>query len=280
MMKIKIICLFLLVFPGVVSAWNFDAHHLIAEIAYQNLQPKVRKRVLKHVYTLAKFYPYTGFAKSASWADRIRFHDVDAFSQWHFIDTPFMHDGLKAPSVEKQNIVWAINQAEQVLKSRQSNSFEKALFLRFYIHLVGDIHQPLHCVSYYSKRFPRGDRGGNLYSVNYQGYQSNLHVIWDRGGGLLEDNITHKRGRYWNSIKKLAKRLQKKHPQQGFERELATEPSHWANESYDLARDKAYQVDVKSTLSEAYLKQVQEVSAKQITLAGYRLAYRLNQIFA
>lgn len=278
MKNIKIF-IFCLLIPCCSWAWNFDTHHVIAEIAYQNLTPKAKRQSLRYIYYLSKYYPASGFAKAGSWADRLRFHDINAFMSWHFIDKPIVRDGVKGHEPSPQNIVWAIHQAEDVLKSTNANKLEKGLFLRFLIHFIADIHQPLHCSTLYSDKFPDGDRGGNLYEVYHDGYRTNLHTVWDRGGNLFDKTITHKRGQYWKSVRRAAKSLQRRFPRRKWVNEIEqTNPEHWANESHDLAEFNAYSVKFGATLPETYLKTVQTISAKQITLAGYRLAYHLNQI--
>lgn len=54
------------------------------------------------------------------------------------------------------------------------------MLFRFLVHLVGDIHQPLHTVSLWDNQFPKGDQGGNLFAISFQNI-SNLHALWDSG---------------------------------------------------------------------------------------------------
>jgi hypothetical protein len=66
---------------------------------------------------------------------------------------------------------------------------EKALFARYLVHLVGDIHQPLHSVSLYNTTFPSGDRGGNsLKIIILNGTSQNLHSYWDAGAFLIQND--------------------------------------------------------------------------------------------
>jgi len=57
--------------------------------------------------------------------------------------------------------------------------------LRFVLHIIGDVQQPLHCTNYFSSEFPEGDKGGNLYNVTYNGSIYNWHYLWD--SFFLED---------------------------------------------------------------------------------------------
>ena len=63
----------------------------------------------------------------------------------------------------------------------------KSIALRLYIHIVGDLHQPLHSASVYSYQFPDGDLGGNLFSIKYKDYPQ-LHRLWDAGCDLYRDD--------------------------------------------------------------------------------------------
>lgn len=81
-------------------------------------------------------------------------------------------------------------QARTILKNNLKNlTAERALFARYLVHLVGDIHQPLHSVSLFNHTFPNGDRGGNLLKLKIlNGTTENLHSFWDAGAFRLQNN--------------------------------------------------------------------------------------------
>ncbi len=64
-------------------------------------------------------------------------------------------------------------------------TFERSFMLKFLLHVVGDIHQPLHSASRITREQLRGDRGGNSFLIKYSGEISNLHSLWDSGMGKL-----------------------------------------------------------------------------------------------
>lgn len=69
------------------------------------------------------------------------------------------------------------------------NTAERALFARYVVHLVGDIHQPLHSVALFNETYPKGDVGGNLEKVILiNGSTSNFHSYWDAGAYLLQND--------------------------------------------------------------------------------------------
>jgi len=134
---------------------------------------------------------------------------------------------------------------------------------------VGDIHQPLHTSSLFSDRFPKGDRGGNLFWVKAKGTVK-LHSYWD---GML--------GRSTKVINVLneAKLIKKTHEKNNLSTEL--DPVSWSKESFKLAREMVYlngelkgSADKENALPvpENYGKESKKVGEQQVALAGYRLA--------
>lgn len=83
--------------------------------------------------------------------------------------------------------------ASKVLKKNTlKNTAERALFARLVVHLVGDIHQPLHSVALFNKTYPKGDFGGNSEKVILtNGSTSNFHSYWDAGAYLLQNDSWH-----------------------------------------------------------------------------------------
>jgi hypothetical protein len=81
-------------------------------------------------------------------------------------------------------------QARSALKANILNlTAERALFARYLVHLVGDIHQPLHSVALYNHTYPKGDAGGNLLKLKLlNGTISNFHSFWDSGAFRLQND--------------------------------------------------------------------------------------------
>lgn len=252
---------------------------------------------------------YRRFLWGAVWPDRLRAHDVHAFDHWHYRDQPISapdRDGsgsqssddtdlLRTVLTPNQNIVWALVQAEAVLASPRATAREKAVFLRFFTHLVGDVHQPLHCASWVNTHYPHGDKGGTLFPVKSR-WARRLHAFWDRGGGLLIWPRPSRHGMKTSGhasspqqVVKLAKRIEAQYPWSQWLTQKADPqqtPRDWATQSHDLARDVAYHffsyahVRMQSPqgypLSLRYQQRTQAVVMRQLAFAGYRLAYWLN----
>lgn len=142
--------------------------------------------------------------------------------------------------------VAVINQARKVITTNMDrNSAERALFARYVVHLVGDIHQPLHSVALFNNTYPAGDLGGNAHKVILtNGSISNFHSYWDAGAYLLQNdtwfivrpmnmqNLTALKNvaddminRYGPEIKGLADNI---------------DPVAWAQESLKIAQNTTY----------------------------------------
>lgn len=130
-----------------------------------------------------------GFIESACWADDLIDYGHSKFTfNWHFIDRPYNADGfLQIPLPHAENGVYALEQAVYTLKSFNYTvaPYETSTMLRYLIHIVGDLHQPLHSMSRYTEKYPNGDEGGNLVPINYLYGIDNLHKLWDSAVGLF-----------------------------------------------------------------------------------------------
>jgi hypothetical protein len=266
------------------QAWNVNGHLLVADIAYENLTPTAKVAVDQLTQKFQQGYPtYNTYELGSYWPDDLRASGVNAFSSWHFIDRPFIK-GIKGTkgsgprNYAKENVVWAIMQSEDTLQSAQAAPMSKAIFLMFLTHFVADIHQPMHCITLYNKQFPKGDKGGTLYTIQSP-IANNLHELWDKGGDFFYQN-RHSTALSMQGIPALAKKIQTDYPTGFFgDKVNDLDPKHWSYESYDLAKESAYQVSYKGVPSSAYIAKMQQISEQQVALAGYRLAKVLNQIF-
>lgn len=195
--------------------WNNLGHKTVAEIAWQQLEPAQRKSI---VDTLRRHPAFdTDFAKkmednaltgdksiedhwifqhAATWPDIVRKTKNDR-PEWHYIDLPQYLDpsdqaafanrlpvnvSTEYPArtpLEKMNVVQAIAFCQAMIKGKAGPDV-KAQAYCWLFHLVGDIHQPLHCTALFSVgHFPKGDKGGNEILTTKS---KNLHSLWD---GLL-----------------------------------------------------------------------------------------------
>ena len=181
-----VVMLTLAVLSPPASAWNIPGHMLSAAIAYQVLQQESPQTIDKAKAVLEKHHSYANqwqarlqdvslvdrdmvlFMQAARWADDIRSNDKQQHrALWHYINWPFKPDG-QPPSVQTRepeavNILTAMAENERVVKN--DNPERKAIALAWLLHLVDDIHQPLHTVQLFTSEYPKGDRGGNEICV-------------------------------------------------------------------------------------------------------------------
>lgn len=258
-------------------AWDRIGHQLIAQIALNNMHPQAKYRAIALMDVLRPQYGYTSFVKVATWADDIRRHNVEAFTPWHYINKAFSPDETPLPVLQKQNVVWAIVQAENVLQSVNANRLEKGLFFRFLVHFVGDVHQPLHAATRVTANLPQGDAGGNLYPIRYHKIK-NLHKLWDRGVGLFTAQYRYPL-KSWQ-INKLAQQIERRYPISRVRAQAKDlNPNHWAKESFFYAKKHVYTTAPHKKPSAEYIKKSRDLVMQRIALAGYRLAAVLNFIF-
>lgn len=269
---------FLCLFCAEARAWNDEGHRVVAQIAFDQLSPIAKSHISSILLPDSKKrYLLREFLLAATWPDYIKRNNVHLYDEWHYINLPFSEDGSRLPLVNTPNVVWAIQKSEKVLASPQSSLAEKQLYLKFLIHFMGDIHQPLHCASRISHAFPNGDQGGNLFLIKHK-EANNLHYYWDDAAGLFHHYVS---GHISNrDIHYIAFQLENDYPANHFETAtLQKSPTQIAQESFDLAKQYAYQTSPDARLKPQYQENAQVISEKQLVLAGYRLGFILNQIY-
>lgn len=282
-----------------VFAWGPAGHMAVAILAYRQLPPPLQQRctaILAAHPNLAKWQEkqvndtpadaamYT-FAKASTWPDEIRRgnspYDHPA---WHYIDYPLTPPAFPfvAGLDPEDNILVGLDQSAKTLRDPAANPEQKAAALSWIIHLVGDIHQPLHAAELVTPTYPlpEGDRGGNKLFVSVGGNAINLHAFWDRLPGQAFSPPF---------AANIASRLEKQFPPASLpELTKPSDATAWSLESRTLAIDKAYlhgklvgsadQKILPPPLPPDYLKDSKEVADRQLALAGYRLAKLLEQI--
>jgi hypothetical protein len=262
---------------GKAGAWGPQGHVIVATLAEQRLTPKARAtvRALLDDRSMTE-------SRLANWADYIKRNrgyrrTYPNNDRWHYVDIPFDAAGFDRDRVghKGDNVIDAIDRCRRVLLDRKAEAGRRKEALLFLIHLVGDLHQPLHCAD------RNNDRGGNLLAVTYPGDdrpRRSLHLIWDlnlveEGLGALETaeyvrrlttTITAAQAKAWGKGK----------------------AADWAWESHQLAVRCAYRdaagKELPRTgvvaLDKDYVKKNSAVVQEQLKKAGVRLARVLNEI--
>ena len=182
---------------------------------------------------------------------------------------------------EPDNIVKALEDNVNILKT-STDKDAQAQALRFIIHFVGDIHQPLHCATQVSSANPQGDRGGNSVSIMVAGKQTNLHSYWDGGIGSFPKTGPNFAPPPLSQIPGAAATAMRGNSATNPKVKL-NDPfnfSAWADESFALAKSTAYP-GMKNgvTPSAAYNTKALKVVRQRVAWGGYRLAALLNAVW-
>jgi len=290
-------------------AWDDVGHMTVASIAWRRLSPAARARAVALLRAappdagLAQLRPNSGgpeardralFARAATWPDLVKDRRDMArvrrynHSSWHYVNQYWRTDATgNAVAVperqpEPDNAAERIAALAAALRDARRPDAERAVDLAWLLHLVGDLHQPLHASSRVTAQSPKGDRGGNDVRVG----STTLHALWDnaldrspgrqpgrRGGRPQGEDAKLARAETW------AAQLPASYPDARWAAWIAdTVPMRWAAESLILAQRDVYPGVVDSMpITPAYQAQVRRVSDPQVTLAGYRLAALLER---
>lgn len=155
-----------MMFSMTTQAWGPIGHRVVGQIAFEHLNPKTKKEI-------TKILENERLSMVSTWPDFIRSDRAwDKAVTWHYVTIP---DGQTYAQIEKEksgDIVEAIERFKDELKSKKVNLEQKKIALKFLVHLVGDIHQPLHVGK-------PGDKGGNDVKVKWFKEETNLHHVWD-----------------------------------------------------------------------------------------------------
>jgi hypothetical protein len=269
--------------PARAAAFGRDGHAVIGKIADKNLSDKARAAITE----LLAEHEYKSLAdeRLPNWADAIRSSGMfrtkyPDMSMWHYIDVdvdvPF--DRLKISDYTRDGkcALDALKHFQTVLKDPAQPIQDRREALFFIAHIVGDLHQPLHCAE------RNNDEGGNLVKVQLPGdtdRAGNLHAVWDTPmvkkamGGLTVDDFVTRRMAALTAEKR-----------QEYQKGTLED---WILEGNKLAREKVYvdkgeklPADGKPvTLSDAYMREGAEIIDGQLVKGGVRLAQFLNDTF-
>jgi len=238
---------------------------------------------------LANLYPNSPeFVSAACWADDLKSMHEYLEVNMHYINLPVIAPGYtgQIPTVDATNAPWAIGEANGTVSSKQANDLDKARMLRFIIHFVGDIHQPLHSVNYFSSQFPGGDQGGNLWKINDPKYHMpQLHELWDSGIGVWSNDPTRPLNTSaFNMLDSIADEVIKEFPHTDpaiVPLIKETKTMQWANESFAIAQSFVYTApQAPSPIPDGYYTPAQTTCRRQVALGGYRLALLIETIFS
>ena len=260
----------LLAAMNLAFAWGPSGHSIIAEIAQRRLAPMT----LQHVADLLG--SGASLASIASWADDERVRDATT-TRWHFVDIPRMapsYDAARDCALDPADgdcIIAAINRQLDIVACPSLPLEPRQRALKFLVHFVGDLHQPLHAI---------GEEGGNdvkVTIVTQEGvngnvpFNTNLHAVWDV---TLIDKTVWSGGSY---VERLENSWLKTADANSVTYGTTVD---WANESHQPAINIMRSVPANGVLDDDYRRENLPVLDAQLGRAGLRLAKTLNDAFA
>lgn len=238
-----------------VMAWGQTGHRAIAQVAMNHLDKKAKKE-------LFKIMGHESLVEASTWMDDIKSDSSWDFARtWHYVTIPDGETYQTAAKEERGDAVEAIERMKQIIKDESKSRKERRDAVAMLVHLVGDIHQPLHVGN-------GTDKGGNDVKIKWFYDRSNLHRIWD------SEMIDSKQFSY----SELAKLVDHPH-----EVELDnidnTDINIWIKEAMDL-RPQVYDLTNEEYLSYEYMYKNWDTVKERIEKAGRRLAAVLNEVLA
>ena len=237
--------------------WGQKGHDVVAYIAECNLQPEVYQKVVDRLGGHSLVY-YANWLDNASYSDRYRYTKT-----WHYanVDEGYTYDTM--PKNEKGDVVTAINGIVAELKSGKLSAEQEGIRLRMLIHLVGDIHCPMHAGRL-------SDRGGNGVIVKFFGKDTKLHSLWDTA--LVESAHKWSYTEWEQQINRYCTPKCKAEIAKG-------EPKDWLKESHALATEIYKATPEKGKVSYDYIAYYAPVIEQRLLAGGLRLAMILNEIY-
>lgn len=239
-----------------MSAYDAVGHRIVADIAYDNLTDKARAQVDK---VLGK----RGIVYESTWADEVRSDNKYAYSyQWHYQDldanmtTADIQKLLNNPKAEGEHLFFAID----TLTTRLKKDRNDAEALKFLVHFVADLHQPMHMGR-------KDDKGGNKVDFNWFGKKTNLHAVWD--GMLIESEKM--------SYSEFSHYLQDKFEPRKAEIKKCTELQ--SIEAGYAAQNAIYKYDMTDTSNYHYVYHFAGIRDEMLYRGGIQLANMLNAIY-
>ena len=267
---------------GQANAWGDLGHKVTALIAYRHLTPRARTTLDALLASDPDPLTPPDFTGRATWADKYRSTHRET-AAWHFVDIeidrpdirgacfdfPAIGDAKLASLGPAQDcVVNKIDQFAAELASGTTPPPERLLALKFLIHFIGDVHQPLHIADHH-------DRGGNCIGLSRQhGQAANLHAYWDVD---VVEALGDSPGQIADRLDRNITRGEKRKWAEGT-------AASWAMESFDIGRRDAYALATlptcqrhgSVTLSAKYRAQAQKDAATQLLKAAIRMATVLN----
>ena len=324
--------------PVAAHGWNSIGHMAVSKLAYDRLSDGQKTRL----FGLLKSHPHYELflaagrpaeaaevewviVRTSVWPDWVRPRDkgqqkdprgaeVTRYNrpEDHYVNVPLIDPkdadafaGKTLIDPDLTNILDALKQRSNEVRTKSTAAADKAVALCWIFHLVGDIHQPLHNVAFFSNKFRKGDLGGNLFGVRAAGQLVKLHAFWDNVLGddpnYADDSANHQ-ARIYREALAVADGLRARELTAAEQALLIknTTFASWSQEGYELAKTVGYRKsgpdgqtvplagvvvpfkgpipDEAQEVGEDYIKTARAVAEARAVLASHRLAQRMQAL--
>jgi len=298
-------------------AWDDFGHMEVAAVAFKQLGAKARKRAAQLLKLNPRYENWIvgaaagdqdrmAFMRAATWADSIKsdstyqtddqsaptasqnigYADHLRHTYWHYVDQPFSPDSTPLQPTPMPNASTVIPMLRAALAAASTSDDVKSFDLVWLLHLVGDVHQPLHCIARFDAANATGDRGGNNVKINGNvqppvcddprycpfGPPTDLHAFYDAIAGA---------GYAVAPVEAAAASL----PRTDTKKAAAGDVAVWIQEGFDLARSAVYVAPIgvgngPFAITPQYQAAAYKLGQARIVLAGRRLANLINEALA
>lgn len=303
----------LLVASAPARAWDDLGHMEIAAVAFAKLSPKAKQRASTLLRLNPRYATWivgarkgeedrAAFMRASTWPDAIRhdpaykedkpgtpaapqgagYADLAIHAPWHYISQPFSADGTPVVPAGEPNVATQIRAFRAALAAAGTPDEVKSYDLVWLLHLVGDVHMPLHCIARFDRDHPKGDRGGNGVEITGNtspvpcddarfcayGPPRNLHYFWDDLEGI-------------SYATEPALAAAAKLPGPDPKHAAIGDEAVWIREGFELARAVVYVPPIgvgggPFVVDAKYEATARKVARERMALAAARLANLLN----
>jgi len=235
--------------------WSATGHRVVGKIADNYLKPRAKREI-------KKLLDRKSLAFVSTFADEIKSDKrYNKFYTWHYINMPLDSNYKDSEKNPNGDLVTGINYCTKVIKDENSSDDEKAFYLKLLIHLIGDLHQPMHIGL-------AEDKGGNDFKLQWFYKDTNLHRVWDK-------DMINSFDMSYNELAENADILSKKQVK-AIQKGSVID---WVNETHQLTKKVYASVQPNENLRYRYSYDHFKTVRSQLQKGGIRLAKVLNDLF-
>lgn len=259
-MRIKIVAVIAIILVSqavysITDTWGPTGHRATGKIAEKHLSRRAKKKI-------AKLLQGESLAFVSTYGDEIKSdRNYRKYYSWHYVNMPLDGNYETSEKNPEGDLVTGVNFCINVLKDDKASVEDKRFHLKMLVHLIGDLHQPLHIGR-------KEDKGGNTIQVQWHGKGSNLHRVWD-------SDMIDQWGMSYIELANNAKDLSK-HQIKAIQNGTLLD---WLKESHELAKKVYVSAEIGEKLRYQYSYVHFPIVRDQLQKGGLRLAKLLNEIF-